>query len=168
MRGPCGEGSALERRPMIRFITRWCVLGLVVGTAASPALAQVPSRPRLQATPSVSSVPQGEIRGIVEDDRGQPLAGAVVSALGATTLFVTSDADGRFVFSSLAVGPYLVRAHLQGYTAARAHLVQVSAHSAIRRGPVADANRDSARRAESAHRRSWRRGADRRTGRARS
>jgi hypothetical protein len=111
---------------MIRFITRWCVLGIVVGTAASPAFAQVPSRPRLQATPSVSSVAQGEIRGIVEDDRGQPLAGAVVSALGATTLFVTSDADGRFVFSSLALGPYLVRAHLQGYTAARALRVQVN------------------------------------------
>ena len=76
---------------MIRFITRWCALGVLVGTAASPAFAQVPARPLLQATPSVSSVAQGEIRGIVEDDKGQPLAGAVVSALGATTLFARAD-----------------------------------------------------------------------------
>ena len=112
---------------MIRFITRWCVLGLVASTAAAPALAQAPSRARLQATTNISSVPHGEIRGVVEDDKGQPLAGAVVSALGASTLFATSDVAGRFVFRNMTLGPYLVRAHLQGYAPARARVVQVTA-----------------------------------------
>ena len=84
----------LERRPMTRIITR-CALGLLLGTAASPVLAQVPAQKPLQATAHVSSVPQGEIRGIVADDKGKPLPGAVVSALGATTLFAIADADGR-------------------------------------------------------------------------
>lgn len=112
---------------MIRIITRWCALGLVLGTAASPALAQVPARKPLQATAHVSSAPQGEIRGVVADDKGQPLAGAVVSALGATTLFAVADATGRFAIRNVAIGPYLVRAHLQGYAPARARVVQVSA-----------------------------------------
>src|SRR4029453_10948299 len=114
--------SALERRPMIRIITR-CALGVLLGTAASPAFAQVPARQPLQATAHVSSVPQGEIRGTVADDKGKPLPGAVVSALGATTLFAIADADGRFVIRSVALGPYLVRAHLQGYVSARARVV---------------------------------------------
>src|SRR5512134_1081045 len=115
---------------MIRLITRWCVLGLVAAAAASPAFAQLPSRARLQAVPTVSSVPQGEIRGVIEDDKGQPLAGVVVSALGVTALFATTDAQGRFVFRNLALGPYLVRAHLQGYVPAKARVIQVGAGQA--------------------------------------
>jgi hypothetical protein len=115
---------------MIRLITRWCVLGLVAAAAASPAFAQLPSRARLQAVPTVSSVPQGEIRGVVEDDKRQPLAGVVVSALGVAALFATTDAQGRFVFRNLALGPYLVRAHLQGYVPAKARVIQVGAGQA--------------------------------------
>src|SRR5687768_15702575 len=115
---------------MIRLITRWCVLGLVASAAASPAFAQLPNRARLQAVPTVSSVPQGEIRGIVEDDKGQPLAGVVVSAVGATALFATTDAHGKFAFRNLSLGPYLVRAHLQGYVPAKARVIQVGAGQA--------------------------------------
>ena len=117
--------SVLERRPMIRIIAR-CALGVLLGTAASPVFAQVPARQPLQATSHVTSAPQGEIRGIVADDKGTPLPGAVVSAIGATTLFATTGPDGRFVVRNLALGPYLVRAHLQGYAPARARVVQVS------------------------------------------
>ena len=113
---------------MIRIITRWCALGLLLGSAASsPAFAQVPAQKPLQATAHVSSVPQGEIRGIVSDDKGQPLAGVVVSALGATTFFAVTDTNGRFLIRNVALGPYLVRAHLQGYVPAKARVVQVSA-----------------------------------------
>jgi hypothetical protein len=88
--------------------------------------AQVPARQPLQATTHVTSAPQGEIRGVVADDKGTPLPGAVVSALGASTLFAITGPDGRFVVRNLALGPYLVRAHLQGYAPARARVVQVS------------------------------------------
>jgi hypothetical protein len=118
----------LERRPMIRIITRWCVLGLLLGIAASsPAFAQARLNKPPEATAHVSSLPQGEIRGMVADDKGQPLAGAVVSALGTTTLFAVSDANGRFLIRNVALGPYLVRAHRQGYVPARARVVQVGA-----------------------------------------
>lgn len=112
---------------MIRIITRWCALGFVLSTAVSSAFAQAPARKPLQATAHVTSAPHGEIRGIVADDKGKPLPGAVVSALGSTTLFAVADANGRFVFRNLALGPYLVRAHLQGYAPARARVIQVSA-----------------------------------------
>jgi outer membrane receptor protein involved in Fe transport len=66
------------------------------------------------------------MHGIIEDDKGRPLAGVVVSALGSTTVFAVSDRDGRFAFRQLPAGPYLVRAHLQGYIPARGRVVQVS------------------------------------------
>jgi hypothetical protein len=62
----------------------------------------------------------------VQDDQGAPVGGAVVSAVGSTTVFAVSGEDGRFTFRSLPAGPYLVRAHLQNYLPARGHLVQVT------------------------------------------
>lgn len=110
---------------MIRFITRWCALGFMVCVAA-PAEGQAPLRAPLQAAPTTSSASRGELRGVVEDEKGKPVSGAVVSAVGATTLFTLADAEGRFVFRNLVVGAYLVRAHLQGYASARARLLQVT------------------------------------------
>ena len=115
---------------MIRFITRWCALGFMVCAAASPAFAQVPAPKPLQATSHVASTPAGEIRGLVEDAKGQPLAGAVVSALGATTTLAVADREGRFLFRNLPVGSYLIRAYLQGYAPARARTVRASSGQA--------------------------------------
>lgn len=95
---------------------------LCVVAAAAPASAQ--SRPHAAA--QVAAPPQAELHGTVLDDRGEPLAGAVVSALGSTPAFALSDGEGRFVFHDLGYGPYLVRAHRQGYLPARAGLIQVS------------------------------------------
>ncbi len=66
---------------------------------------------------------------------GHPLAGAVVSALGSTTLFAVSDKDGQFLMRGLPAGPYLIRAHLQGYTPARGRLVQVAVGTARNASP---------------------------------
>jgi hypothetical protein len=60
------------------------------------------------------------------DDHAQPLAGVVISALGGTSAFAVSDRNGHFVLRDLPAGPYLVRAHLQGYAPASARIVQVS------------------------------------------
>ncbi len=49
----------------------------------------------------------------------------VVSALGAVTTVAVSNAFGQFQFGSLTPGPYLVRAHLAGFMAPRAQMVQV-------------------------------------------
>ena len=65
------------------------------------------------------------IHGVVLDNHGQPLPGAVISAFGSTTVFAVTDPDGRFSFRDIPYGPYLVRAHLQGYLPPRARLIQV-------------------------------------------
>ena len=47
----------------------------------------------------------GSIQGVVVDDRGGPLAGAMVSALGVTSAMTTTDARGRFLLQPLPSGP---------------------------------------------------------------
>jgi hypothetical protein len=112
---------------MIRICTRWWLpLVMVCAALPEPAQAQLALRPTLQASPQPGVISQGELRGMVQDDRGASLAGAVVSALGSTTAFAVSDREGRFVFRSLPYGPYLLRAHLQGYIPPRARVVQVN------------------------------------------
>ena len=67
----------------------------------------------------------GIITGTVLDERGQPLDGVVVSAMGGSTSFAVSDRAGQFTLRSLTPGPYLVRAHLEGYFPARSTMVNV-------------------------------------------
>src|SRR5437868_6704198 len=68
----------------------------------------------------------GSLSGVVQDDHGKPIAGAVVSALAESTTVAVTGPDGRFDFRALPPGPYLVRAYLLGYLAPRAQSVQVT------------------------------------------
>jgi hypothetical protein len=112
---------------MIRICTRWWLpLVMVCVVTPRPAQAQLALPPILQASPQAGVMSQGELRGVVQDERGTSLPGAVISALGSTTAFAVSDREGRFVFRNLPYGPYLLRAHLQGYVPARARVVQVN------------------------------------------
>jgi hypothetical protein len=136
--GGCGVvpaiGDWLERATvMIPPAARVCVVAAlsVLGAAASPAFAQLALRPQpvqLQQSPPAAVGP-GELHGTIQDDKGQPLSGAVVSALGSTTVFAVSDREGRFAFRSLPAGPYLVRAHLKGFAPPRARVVHVTGGS---------------------------------------
>ena len=101
-----------------------CMAGVVCPVVASPQFAPA-STPQPRIT-QVASIDQVELRGTALDEHGQPLAGAVVSALGSTSAFAVSARDGRFSLRDLPLGPYLVRAHLQGYVPARAQIVQVT------------------------------------------
>lgn len=101
-----------------------CHLAAVL-CVASPAFAQSGARVYPAAALAQASVPQASVHGVVLDDRGEPVAGAIVSALGSTSAFAVSDQDGRFALRNLPFGPYLMRAHLQGYLSPRARLVQV-------------------------------------------
>ena len=67
----------------------------------------------------VASIAAGSIQGTVQDEQGAPVAGATVSALGASTAFAVSDRSGRFEMRTLSPGPYLLRAHLTGFVASR-------------------------------------------------
>jgi len=112
-----------------RFVASAAVGGLLV--VGSPALAAAQqSAARLSAAPvvrlSASSAP-GALSGVVRDERGTPMQNVVVSVLGAVTTVAVTDASGRFEFGNLTPGPYLLRAHLTGYIAPRAEMIQVKA-----------------------------------------
>jgi hypothetical protein len=73
----------------------------------------------------VASLAPGAIHGVVKDDRGTPVTGAIISALGVTTTFAFTDREGRFELEGLPPGPYLLRAYSKGYHAPRSEMVQV-------------------------------------------
>jgi hypothetical protein len=73
----------------------------------------------------IASATTGIIAGVVLDERGQPLHGVVVSAMGGSTSFAVSDKVGQYTLRSLTPGAYLVRAHLEGYLPARNTIVTV-------------------------------------------
>jgi outer membrane receptor protein involved in Fe transport len=80
---------------------------------------------KLQPVTRIASADTGLIEGRVTDERGKPLDGAVVSALGGTTAFAVSDQAGQYTLKQLPPGPYVVRAHLAGFLAARSTMVNV-------------------------------------------
>src|SRR5688572_27893639 len=93
-------------------------------------LCQVPAA-RAQSSPQavtrVSSVLAGSIGGIVQDEKGAPIEGAMVSALGAKTATAVTDRSGRYEIRTLTPGRYLVRAHISGYVGSRGQIVEVRA-----------------------------------------
>ncbi len=70
----------------------------------------------------------GYVEGVVADDRGAPLAGAMVSALGATGAVAVTDKRGTFTLG-LPPGSYVLRAHLTGFVPSRRQFVDVRATS---------------------------------------
>ena len=74
----------------------------------------------------------GRIEGVVTDERGAPIAGVAVSALGPDALFGVTDQSGRFVFSAVPVGTYLIRAQRAGYRASMREFVDVSPAASAR------------------------------------
>lgn len=115
-------------------IRSWSCIGVIVWGvgAVTPAHAQVVALPQLALTPQLKAsstaapIKPSELNGIVKDELGKPLSGAVISALGSTSAFAISNEDGHFTFRNLPAGPYLVRAHLQNYLPSRGRVVQVS------------------------------------------
>ena len=113
---------------MRRLLTLVPVAVLACVGVSAPVAAQI-ARPLPEPVTQLAAAAHIDVRGIVLDDRGEPVTGAVISALGSTTAFAVSDREGRFSFRNLAPGPYLVRAHLQGYLPARGRIVQVGANN---------------------------------------
>lgn len=80
---------------------------------------------KIEPVTRLASIDTGHIEGTVTDERGAPLDGAVVSALGGSTAFALSDQSGAYTLKQLPPGPYLVRVHLAGFIAARSTMVNV-------------------------------------------
>jgi hypothetical protein len=102
--------------------------GLVLLCTPALVIAQGAS---IRPVTHIASVASGTIQGIVQDEHGAPVAGATISALGATTAFTISDRVGHFEIRTLSPGPYLVRAHLSGFVASRAQVIDVRASARV-------------------------------------
>src|SRR4051812_47272469 len=95
-----------------RFLASAAIAGLVVVAAPIQSFAQSELHGCELAGRRPAQSPQGSILGVVQDDGGVPLAGVVVSALGATPTVAVTTGDGRLQFGALAPGPYLPRAQI--------------------------------------------------------
>jgi hypothetical protein len=110
-------------RGTTRLIAAAMIGGLgLLGSAADLAAQSAAPRAGAHLTPEY-----GSIEGVVRDEKGAPVAGAMVSAIGASTAFALSDKVGRFELRTLSPGSYLVRAHLSGFAAPRGQVVDVRA-----------------------------------------
>lgn len=95
-------------------------IALALPVSAQQAAVRIPRAELLLARTS-----QGAIRGVVHNASGQPLAGAMVSALGSTVAFALTGRDGRFMLDALPMGAYNVRVHLDGYAPSRRQVIEV-------------------------------------------
>lgn len=97
-----------------------CLLAAGSGSVFAQTLVR-----HLSPVTEIAASSLGQIVGQVADDAGNPLDGVVVSALGSMTAFAVSDRSGQFSLRQLTPGPYLLRAHRQGYLSVRGTIVEV-------------------------------------------
>jgi hypothetical protein len=71
----------------------------------------------------------GVLRGVVVDEKGVPLAGAIVSATGIAAAFDVTDDKGRFELRDLPPGTYSLRARLPGFTESQPQTIDVLANT---------------------------------------
>jgi TonB-dependent receptor-like protein/carboxypeptidase family protein len=94
----------------------------LAGVILLPALVFAQSQKPVTQTARVT---RAVLRGVVSDERGGPLNGAMVSALGTTMAMAVTDEHGRFELD-LPYGEYVLRAHLQGFAASRREFVRIA------------------------------------------
>jgi hypothetical protein len=112
--------------PLIVPNVTLCLTAFLAALWAASADAQVRRGPvQYESVTTVTSADAGFIEGTVKDEAGKPLDGVVISALGGTTAFAVSDKTGKYTLKQLPPGPYVVRAHLAGFLAARSTMVNV-------------------------------------------
>jgi Carboxypeptidase regulatory-like domain/TonB dependent receptor len=111
-------------RRQFRVLSAAALAGLAGFLASAPAAAQAPvSHPKPESTNARAN--RTTVSGVVSDESGSPVHGAMVTAIGATMALVTTDQRGRFSFPDLPRGEYVVRASLTGFAASRREIVRV-------------------------------------------
>ena len=107
-------------------LTGLAAAAAIVGVTAASGFAQTLEPPQFSGVHQSARLLLGSITGTVIDERGGPLAGALVSALGpASTAMATTDARGQFVLTALPMGDYALRVHLAGFASGRRDAVRV-------------------------------------------
>ena len=119
---------------LVRVLSAAMVVGASAAMVSPSVDAQTRGTSAPQARPASASatttrpVVGGSIRGVVRDERGGLVRGAVVSAIGTATAPMSSavtDQNGRFSIEQLPAGEYMVRAHLTGFAASRRESIRV-------------------------------------------
>ena len=108
---------------LLTFAASALVVGLTGTTVMAQGHATTPVR-EIGLKP-VAAAGSGSLEGVVRDDKGAPVSGAAISAIGPTSKVAIAGEDGSFRVTSLQPGPYVVRAHLVGYTPSRRQIAQV-------------------------------------------
>ncbi len=115
-----------------RVLSAAVIMSAGAALVPSSVQARTGERGELQAAQSrrspvtqVARLATGTISGIVSDERGKPVAGAKVTAIGVTMALAETDASGRFITEALPAGEYVVKAHLAGFSASRREIVRV-------------------------------------------
>ena len=114
----------MQRLKLAASAARMLTASLAAGSLGliGPSMAQAQT-PQYQSVRSV----RGSITGVVSDDRGGPVSGALVSALGTSMASkATTDASGWFVIDALPIGEYTVQAHRSGFAGSARTTVRVS------------------------------------------
>ena len=88
---------------------------------------------RVPASSLHARVTIGTITGVVLDDRGTAIPGAMVSALGVTLASAVTDERGQYALNELPAGEYLLRAHMLGFAASTSAIVRVGVSPATHR-----------------------------------
>jgi hypothetical protein len=114
---------------LFRVAASAALIGVAGAASAQPPKAVQARTARALAAPELQTVRAnpGRVRGVVSDERGGPLAGAMVTLLGTTMAMTVTDMQGRFAIDALPPGEYVLRAHLAGFTASRRELIRVGA-----------------------------------------
>jgi hypothetical protein len=104
----------------IRVLVAAAVVCATGGAGATSAAAQ---SVQYQSVHNV----RGSIAGVVSDDHGGPIAGAMVSALGTVMVAkAITDASGYFAIDALPAGEYTLQAHRTGFLGSARATVKVS------------------------------------------
>jgi len=107
-----------------------------LGSGVPAAVAQPIEQTPVSAAPiRLAHAQQARISGTVRDDRGEAVAGALVTALGATSLLAVSDTQGNFSLT-LPPGEYQLRVHSDGYSSTFREMVLVGARANLTRSIV--------------------------------
>jgi carboxypeptidase family protein len=102
------------------------IVGLALASSGTASAQQLlaSTRPLHVVTSPVAAVPVlGSISGVVSDERGGPLSGAMVSVIGEKIQSCVTRADGHFSIPGLPLGRYTLRANRAGFAVSRAEEV---------------------------------------------
>ena len=115
----------------MRGLTATAFVGVATMGVAQTAEAQARAIPAVER--QAAHATRGRVTGIVSDERGGPLSGAMISMLGVTMAMTVSDDRGHFALEALPAGEYVLRAHLSGFAASPRQLVRVGAAPSVHR-----------------------------------